>query len=101
MGKYLIRVVGMDGCDDGLDDLYVNGIEADGFVLLARNGDSGFDTVALHDVSVDTVSDMIMRAPKLLCAAIMAKAKHEIYEVENRAARKDILGELIHKMAED
>lgn len=38
MGKYLIRVESMDH-DEVLDSEYVEGIECDGFVVLANKGE--------------------------------------------------------------
>lgn len=78
MGKYLIKVESMDH-DEVLDSEYVEGVECDGFVVLAHKGDGC--KVILHKVSIDTISDMIKADSKLTQAAILAEAKRKIIEM--------------------
>ena len=78
MGKYLIRVESMDH-DEVLDSEYVEGVECDGFVVLAHNGDGC--KVILHNVSIDTISDMIKCNSNLMQAGILAEAKRKIMEM--------------------
>ena len=78
MGKYLIRVESMDH-DEQLNQEYQDGIECDGFVIMADKGEGA--TVALHEVNVDTISDMIQGESKLRQAAILADAKRKIVEI--------------------
>ena len=78
MGKYLIKVESMDH-DEALDQEYQNGIECDGFVIMADKGECA--TVALHEVDTDTISDMIQCDSKLRQAAILADAKRRIMDI--------------------
>ena len=55
MGKYMIRVESMDH-DEVLNRDYVEGIECDGFVVLANKGDEC--QVAIHQVNVDMIDSM-------------------------------------------
>ena len=78
MGKYLIKVESMDH-DEVLDSEYVEGVECDGFVVLAHKGDGC--KVMLHKVSIDIISDMINADSKLRQAAILADAKRRIMDI--------------------
>lgn len=78
MGKYLIKVESMDH-DEALDQEYQDGIECDGFVIMADKGKGA--TLALHKVNVDTISDMIQGDSKLMQAAILAEAKRRIMDI--------------------
>ena len=78
MGKYLIKVESMDH-DEVLDSGYVEGVECDGFVVLAHKGDGC--KVMLHKVSIDIISDMINADSKLRQAAILADAKRRIMDI--------------------
>ena len=84
MGKYLIRVESMDH-DEALDERYGNGIECDGFALIADSG-KGY-TTAIHKMSVDSISDGIKGDEKLISAAILAKAKREIIDISVKGER--------------
>ena len=78
MGKYLIKVESMDH-DEVLDSEYVEGVECDGFVVLAHKGDGC--KVMLHKVSIDIISNMINADSKLRQAAILADAKGRIMDI--------------------
>ena len=78
MGKYLIKVESMDH-DEAQDQEYQNVIECDGFVIMADKGKGA--TVALHAVSVDTISDMINGDSKMIQAGILADAKRRIMDI--------------------
>lgn len=92
MGKYLIRVQSMD-MDEKLDEKYTEGMEVDGFVIMADCGDR--NTVAIHHMSVDGISDIIMHEEKLLSAGILAKAKKEITQIAKREMTAGALGKLL------
>lgn len=96
MGKYLIKVECMDH-DEQMDERYQKGIECDGYVIMADRG--GGATTCMHEVSIDTISDMIRSDNKLMQAAVLAEAKRKIEElmeqskIEAKArAMKKLLG---------
>lgn len=91
MGKYIIRVESMDH-DEALDKRYEKGFECDGFCILADEGER--DTVAIEDMSVNMISDVIVHSKQLMSAGILAKAKKEIVEI----GRKSATGDLLEKM---
>lgn len=91
MGKYLIRVESMDH-DEVLNSDYVEGIECDGFVVLAHKGDCC--QVAIHQVNVDMISDMIAGSRKVMAASVLAKGKREAADM----LRKDEMGELLGRL---
>lgn len=78
MGKYLIKVESMDH-DEQLNQEYQDGIECDGFVIMADKGEGA--TVAVHGVSINDISDMIQGESKLRQAAILADAKRRIMDI--------------------
>ena len=95
MGKYRIRIESMDH-DEVLDSEYVEGIECDGFVVLAHKG--GDAAVAMHHVSINDISDMIAHESKLAQAAILADAKRRITEIamkDDMAAKGEALKKLL------
>ena len=92
MGKYLIRVQSMD-MNEKLDEKYTEGMEVEGFVIMADCGDR--NTVAIHRMSVDGISDIIMHEEKLLAASILAKAKKEITQIAKRELTASALGKLL------
>lgn len=79
--------------DEALDERYGNGIECDGFALVADCGERY--TTAIHKMSVDGISDGIKGDDKLMSAAILAKAKREIIDIAVKGDRKR---ELLKKM---
>jgi carbamoylphosphate synthase large subunit len=91
MGKYLIKVESMDH-DEVLNSEYVEGIECDGFVVLAHKGDGC--QVAIHQVNVDIISDMIAGSRKVMAASVLAKGKREAADM----LRKDEMGDLLGKL---
>ena len=92
MGKYLIRVQSMD-MDEKMDGEYTEGMEVDGFVIMADRGDR--DTVAIHHMNVDGISDIILHNDKLMSAGILAKAKKEITQIAKREMTAGALGKLL------
>ncbi len=92
MGKYLIRVESMDH-DEVLDRDFVEGIECDGFVVLAHNGEGC--KVILHKVSIDTISDIIASSKKMMAAGILAKAKLDVKAQLRQDEMGDLLGRLL------
>ena len=91
MGKYWIRVESMDH-DEVLDSEYVDGIECDGFVVLAHKGECS--QVAIHNVNVDMISDMIAGSRQVMAASVLAKGKREAVDM----LRKDEMGDLLGKL---
>lgn len=95
MGKYLIKVESTEH-DEALDQRYQKGIECDGFVIMADKGEGA--TTCMHDVSIDTISDMILLDSKLMEAAILAEAKRKIEELMEQSkieAKADALKKLL------
>jgi len=85
MGKYLIKVESMDH-DEVMERQYQEGIECDGFVIMADKGESV--SVAIYGVNIDMISDIIKANSKLRQAAILADAKRRIMDI----AMKDEAG---------
>jgi hypothetical protein len=94
MGKYLIRVESMDH-DEVLDNEFVEGIECDGFVVLANKGEGC--QVVLHKVSIDIISDIIASNKKMMAAAILAKAKMDVKAQLRQDEMGDLLGRLLER----
>ena len=92
MGKYRIRIESMDH-DEVLNSEYVEGIECDGFAVLAHKGEGC--NVMLHKVSIDTISDMIASSKKLMAAGILAKAKVDVKDQMRQDEMGDLLGRLL------
>lgn len=92
MGKYRIRIESTDH-DEVLDSEFVEGIECDGFVVLAHNGDGC--KVILHKVSIDIISDMIASSKKMMAAGILAKAKVDVKAQLRQDEMGDLLGRLL------
>lgn len=91
MGKYRIRIEALNGNEE-LDQDYTDGIECDGFAVLAHQGDSC--TAAIHDVNVDIISDMIAGSSQMMAASVLAKGKREAADM----LRKDEMGDLLGKL---
>ena len=92
MGKYRIRIESMDH-DEVLDSEFVEGIECDGFVVLAHNGKDC--KVAIHQVNVDMISDMIAGSPRVMAASVLAKGKREAADMLRKYEMGDLLGRLL------
>ena len=92
MGKYRIRIESMDH-DEVLNSEYVEGIECDGFVVLAHKGDGC--QVAIHDVNVDIISDMIAGNRNVMAASVFAKGKREAADMLRKDEMGDLLGRLL------
>lgn len=92
MGKYRIWIESMDH-DEVLDSKFVEGVECDGFVVLAPKGEGC--NVMLHKVSIDTISDMIASSKKLMAAGILAKAKVDVKDQMRQDEMGDLLGRLL------
>ena len=91
MGKYQIRVESMD-YDEVLDSELGEGIECDGFVVLAHKGECS--QVAIHNVNVDMISDMIAGSRQVMAASVLAKGKREAADM----LRKDDIGDLLGRL---
>ena len=92
MGKYRIRIESMDH-DEVLDSEFVEGVECDGFVVLAHKGD--WCKIMLHKVSIDIISDMIASSKKMMAAGILAKAKVDVKDQLRQDEMGDLLGRLL------
>lgn len=82
MGKYLIRVESMD-MDKDLDQRYADGIDADCFCIVSKDGDKV--NLAIHGMSIDTLSDTFTQNSDLLASAVLAKAKKDVVEICKRS----------------
>lgn len=92
MGKYRIRIESMDH-DEVLDSEYVEGVECDGFVVLAHKGDGC--EVMLRKVNINIISDMIASSKKMMAAGILAKAKVDVKAQLRQDEMDDLLGRLL------
>lgn len=99
MGKYLIKVESMGGDEqhnEKFNEKYGEGIECDGFVILANQGKGC--SVAIHDIDMDTISGIIGSNAQMLSAGILAKAKVDIAEATKSGKMKDMLRGLFGDM---
>lgn len=96
MGKYMIRVESMDGNEPEVDEAFADGIECDGFCIMA--GSEEKHHVALHQVSIDHLADIIMNNHSLLAAAILAKARKEALEECRKGETGDLLRGLLERI---
>ena len=92
MGKYRIRVESIDH-DEVLDSEYVEGIECNGFVVLAHKGEGC--QVAIRQVTIDMISDMIVSSKKVMAASALAKGKREAADMLRKDEMGDLLGRLL------
>lgn len=92
MGKYIIRVESVER-NDKFDERYAEGVECDGFAILADSGTG--NCVAIEHMNVDGISDIIAGNGDMLSAAILAKAKVDIGEAIKKSRMKDMLGSLL------
>ena len=92
MGKYRIRIESMDH-DEVLDSEFVEGIECDGFVVMAHKGEGC--QVAIHQVNVDMISNMIAGSRKVMAASVLAKGKREAADLLRKDEMGDLLGRLL------
>lgn len=92
MGKYRIRIESMDH-DEVLNSEFVEGIECDGFVVLAHKGEGC--QAAIHDVNVDMISDMIAGSRKVMAASVLANGKREAADMLRKDEMGDLLGRLL------
>ena len=84
----------LQALDEQLDQRYTDGIECEGFALIADGGDQNI--VAIHRMSVDGISDAMKNEDKLMSAAILAKAKREIIDIAMRQNKgRDMLRTLL------
>ena len=98
MGKYLIRIESMDGrLEPELEETYGQGIECDGFCIIGDTAER--NSVAIHHMSVDSMSAAISGCDNLLSAAILAKAKREIIDMNKRKAA-NALNKLFSRIGE-
>ena len=87
MAKYLIKVESMD-MDEALDERYTNGIECDGFCIVADNDED--TAVCIHQISLQGLAGAFADSPTLLAAAHIGKAIRE----GNDMKREEDLGEI-------
>ena len=94
MGKYLVRVESMD-CDEAMDSRLTDGIECEGFVVLAYKGEGA--QVLIHNVNVDIISDMIAASNKVMAAGMLARGKRDAAELLRKGEMNGLLDRLLGK----
>ena len=92
MGKYLIKVECMD-MNEKMSERFEQGFELDGFCIFGKDGDNC--SVAIHEMNVDGMSDVIKSSDNLMMAAILAKAKKEVCEIGGRNMAKGSIARLL------
>lgn len=96
MDKYRIHVEMIEGEDrEGFEAAYGEGMEAKGFVIIAKEGDG--NTVALHGVSNMDIAEMIAKNDKLYAAAQIARGLREANEI----LKKEKMGSLMDRLFRD
>ena len=78
MGKYRILFESMEDNQE-FNETYGEGIECEGFCVIADTGEAY--AVAIHHMSVDSIANGIVKSEDLTSAAILAKARLEIAEI--------------------
>ena len=94
MGKYRIRIEDIDH-DEVLDSEFVEGIECDGFVVMAHKSECC--QVAIHELNVDMISDMIAGSRTVMAASVLAKGKREAADMLRKDEMGDLLGRLMRR----
>ena len=95
MGKYIIRIESLEHETD-VEEAYKDGIECDGFCIIGDRKDCA--NVAIHGMSVDTISDTIVHSRQLMSAGILAKAKKEIADIGRQGEAGDKLRKILAAM---
>ena len=93
MARYLITLKSLDN-DPEFDEKFNDGIEADGFTIIADHDGDG-STVAIHRMSIDTISGAMAASTQLLSAGILANAKREIKKLNQREELNNVFGALL------
>ena len=90
MNKYRIRVEALDdgeGKREQLDQEYTDGIECEGFVILADKGEDTYES--LHNVSRLDIAEMMAKSSVMMAASVIAKALRESEEITERGKREE------------
>lgn len=100
MAKYRIRVESIDGNEE-LDEQYVNGIECDGFAILADKNGAGRTCVAVHRINLVTLaaiihsSDIFQNAQKLNMVVTMMDRLNGFAEKKEPDEKEEFLRRVI------
>ena len=94
MARYRIRIECLDGSEE-IDEEYKAGMECEGFTLITQvKNNFGVD---IEHMSIDSISDAMRKADKLIQSAILADAKRRIYDIEHKGnALKALFGQMGH-----
>ena len=88
--KYRIKVESVDGMDLRLDEQYKNGIECDGFVIVAHDGEGS--TVAIHHMNVLGIAEGIADSDELMAGAAIAEGIKKSKAIMARSKLKGLAG---------
>ena len=78
MGKYRILFESMEDNQE-FNEAFGKGIECEGFCVIADTGEGYAE--AIHHMSVDIIANGILNSKNLTSAAVLAKARREIAEI--------------------
>ena len=92
MAKYRIKVEAVD-CNEKLDQEYIEGINADRFVIMTDTEEKR--QVALHNINIDTLANIMMGDTEILSAGVLAKARKDILDISMKAKKEKVFSELI------
>lgn len=92
MAKYRIKVEVVDG-NEKLNDEYIEGIEADGFVIMTDTEEKA--RVALHNINIDTIANIMMKSTEILSAGVLAKARKDVIDIAMKAKKEEMFSKLI------
>ena len=106
MARYRIRVESIDGTEE-MDEQYVNGIECDGFAILADKNESGSACVAVHRINLVTLatmihsSDIFQNAQKLNMVVTMMDRLNGFAEKKEPDEKEEFLRRVIGSLSEE
>jgi len=91
-----VEVIGKEPEGYGLDKTLLEGIECEGFALIAIHGDG--TTTAMQHVTTLDIAKAISNSGDMLGAATIAKAMHEASRYESEEKSKGLLKTLMDSM---
>ena len=87
---YRIKVESVDGTDLRLDEQYKDGIECDGFVIVAH--DRTGNTVAIHHMNVLGIAQGMADSDELMAGAAIAEGLKKSKAIMARSKLKGLAG---------
>lgn len=99
MPKYRIKIEAVHPEEMELSASYRVGIECDGFTIIRECGDETGTTI--ENLSIYDIAECIATSPKLLQAAIIARALDEGRERADRLRREETMARIVNRFKEE